>query len=68
MQVQELVVKLAAADAASLDGQARAAGLQAAGAELRSELPEVERRVSELAAECESLQAQLKVSNPRFTW
>lgn len=68
MQVQELVVKLAAADAALQDDQARAAGLQAAGAELRSELPEVERRVSQLAAECESLQVQLKVGECCFSW
>ena len=60
--MQELVVKLAAAAAASQGDQARVAGLQAAGAELRTELPEAERRVSQLAAECESLQVQLKVS------
>lgn len=60
--MQELVVKLAAAAAASQGNQAHVAGLQAVGTELKSELPEAERRVSQLAAECETLQVQLKVS------
>ncbi|KAK9837964.1 hypothetical protein WJX74_008759 [Apatococcus lobatus] len=60
IQVQELMVKLAAAAAFSQDTQAQVAGLKAAGAELRSELPEAEHRVTALAAECESLQIQLK--------
>ncbi len=62
MQVRELVVKLAVAEAAAQRSHTKVAGLQVADAEVRAGMPEAERRASELAAECEALREQLKVS------